>query len=226
MAHWRRSKGNVCLGLVLFISLVLGTSTSQAELVYLSDFSSNGTVYTLAENLSVDLDFVVDDVNDILTLTVTNNTFDEVPASNKTAFDLNEIYFNIGGEVTGLAFAGNEPGWTVTVDPDNFHVNGFGMFDVALIDGQGSAPKAVKAGQTKVFTFNILTAGGSFSDADFTTHMSVDNGQPEIHGLAAGKFISGGPNDDDSAFGVAVPEPATIVLMGLGLLALLRKRKA
>ncbi len=206
--------------LVLFLFLVSGVPRADATVIELSDYSSNGTEYTLPEWLSADLDFVV--AGATLTLEVTNLT-DGNPAHHQ--FDLTQIFFNFGGGITGVTFSGSYPGWGLTVDPDNIHVDGFGYYDIALIDGDGAAPKAVKPGETKTFVFNVVGTG-PFSDADFTTHMSILNGSGDMIGLAAGKFISGGPSGDESSFGMAVPEPTTICLLGVGGLCLLCRKKS
>lgn len=217
-----------CRACAVFAVLLLVTSwgapqaVAAPKTVHLSDYSSNGTQYTLAEFLTADLHFVV--VSDRLTLTVTNTTFDDYPNTDQTEFFISEIYVNFGGGVTGLAMD-NVPQWKLTVDADNIGVDGFGQFDLGLKDG-GGTNHMVQPGETKIFQFDIIGDGGPYSEDDFTTWLSVPyNGGPEILGLAAGKFVSGGPLGEDSAFGVAIPEPATLSLLALGGLSLLVRRK-
>ena len=228
------------ISLALFLLAALGTPQAGATLLTLSDVSSNGTPYTMPEWLNADLDFVV--VDTTLTLTVTNNTFDD-PGSDQTAFDIREVYFNIptDGSVTGLTLTavweldetghnidGNQKSsWNTVVDVDN-KANGFGLFDV-LIEGDTSsiviAPADTGGVYSLAFVFSILGTG-PFSDADFTTYMSEQFDHNTL-GLAAGKFVSGGPGGDDSAYGLVIPEPTTIALFGLsGLFLLNRKRRA
>jgi hypothetical protein len=177
----------------------------------LSSHSSNGSIYTMPQWLDAMLDFAV--AGSALTLTVTNTT-NMNPADYQ--FDLNSVYFNFGGGVTGLTLNGSYPDWNLTVDPDNVRVNGFGDFDVGLIDGVGNNASMINPGEASIFVLDI-TGTAPFTDADFTTHLSqqVDG---HVISLAAAKFVNGGPTGDDSAFGAVIPEPITILLLGGGLL--------
>lgn len=74
-----------------------------------------------------------------------------------------------------------------------------------------------------MFVFNISSAG-SVSDADFTTYLSAANGS-DVLGLAAAKFYEGGPAGNDWAYGMVIPEPATILLLCMGFFGLLRRNK-
>ena len=189
----------------------------KAALLTLSTHSSNGFApYTLPEYLDATLDFTV--VDNKLTLIVTNTT-DGNPADYQ--FDIVEVYFNYNNTVTGLTWDGAATnGWALHDNPDNFHVDGFGYFDVRLyID----PPPNKSIGPGDFETFNLIF-GGIGSAEDFTTFLSVENGG-DILGLAVANFDSGGPDGIAWAYGMVIPEPATIGLLGLGGLFLLIRRK-
>jgi len=226
---------------VLVLGVTLCAKPVHATLLQLSDYSSDGSVYNAAEYLSADLDFTV--VAATLTLIVTNNTFNNYPSTNQTAFNISELFFNIptDGRVSNLALSEvwelNASGvkidgekktkWdnytAVTVDNK---ANGFGLFDVLVKGDTPSnviAPRDTSGVYAVKFVFAI-SGTGPFSSDDFTTYMSAPFDNNRL-GLAAGKFVSGGPSGNESAYGVVVPEPATIALLGLGGLTLLGIRK-
>ena len=188
----------------------------QAALLTLSTHSSNGSEYTEAQYLDATLDFTV--VDNELTLIVTNTT-DGNPADYQ--FDIVEIYFNYNDTVTGLAWDGAATnGWALHDNPDNFHVDGFGYFDVRLyIDPPPN--KSIGPGDSETFNFIF---GGSGTAEDFTTYLSVENGG-DICGLAAAQFVGGGPDGNAWAYGMVIPEPATVALLGLGGLFLLSRKR-
>ena len=91
-------------------------------------------------------------------------------------------------------------------------------FDFALFDGNGELnPAQIGPGENIVFVLSINGGVGTFSMADFGP-------------LVAAKFVNGpddpeDPGNEDSAFGANVPEPATGVLLGLGLLGVAWHRR-
>jgi hypothetical protein len=73
-------------------------------------------------------------------------------------------------------------------------------------------------------SFTIIIDGVSpkYLETDFFT-LSSPSGESLV-AYGAAKFFGGGP-EDLSAYGAYIPEPATIFMLSLGTLALLRTRK-
>ena len=175
----------------------------------LSDFSSDETS---ADVLDATLAFSVS--GSVLTLSVSNETTSPNP------FDLSAIYFNATSEVAGLALTGAPAGWELLVVQS---ADGFGTYDFALQSDLNTTSGKIASGDTQDFIFDI-SGSGPFLETFFTTEFSTIL-PGEMPGLVAAKFVSG-PNDD-SAFGVTVPEPATLVLMLGGILTVgLRRHHA
>jgi len=228
-----RREVEVLVALLCFLSVAGVLPSARGVVLTLSDYSSDGTVYNTAEYLSADLDFSV--VGTTLTLIVTNNTFYDYPNSNQTAFDISKLFFNINEDtVTGLTLTAvwecDETGghlndnqaqkWineNTGVAVDGFHVDGFGLYDAQLV-GDDTSVVIEPTGPPVYSVEFVFEISGTepYSDADFTTHLSSRyDEQPEILGLAAAKFIHGGPEGmNDSAYGMVIPEPATVLLLG------------
>jgi len=114
-------------------ALLLGSGTAALGVVItLSEYSSNGTDPAL---LSATLDFSV--AGSTLTLEVTNDTV----APN--GYNINELYFNADGDVTGLSVDRFPPGWSLVA---NSAADSFGTFDFGLIDGVDSHPETIAPG--------------------------------------------------------------------------------
>lgn len=182
-------------------------AVAQAATVTLSDLSSDSTP---ASVLDATFDFSISGASE-LTLTVTNDT----TAPDK--YNINEVFFNAASNVTALSLdsathsaAGDVTAAWAPVDT-NTMVNGFGVFDFGLTDGMGEKDVSViGANENIVFVFT-LSGTGPFEMNDFISSNADGN-------IAAAKFVSG--PGDDSAFGAAIPEPHTALLVGLGLLGL------
>ncbi len=217
--------GGICTAIVL-ATLLVGNS-ANAGVIVLSQFVSDGVNPPAAEVLDATLTFELDSTDldagtPVLTVTVDNQTVfpDE--------FNMTEIYFNVPDNVTAVSLSTN-PGnkWVVNFDNalgGGFMANGFGMFDLQLIDGPSGGIAKVATGATAVFGIE-LTGTGLISQADFISELS----EPvplNIVMLAAAKFVNG--PGDSSAFG-ATPEPATLAMLVLGALAIgprVRRRRA
>ncbi len=220
-----KSSANLVV-LVIAVLFALHTGAVAGTVLRLSQYSSdrddNEYPTYLAEYLDAELDFSV--AGSTLALGVTNLTPEN---AGDPAFKINKIYFNVTDNVQGLTLTtatGPEDSvtneWELGFSEDGFLVGGFGRFDVSLTGGHGNQPNVINPGETVSFVFQI-TGSAPFSDSDFITLSSQVGGH--IVSYAAAKFY----NDDDvSAYGATnIPEPATVFILGLGSLTLLRKRR-
>lgn len=130
---------NVTLFIFVLVLCCSVTPKAHATLLTLSTHSSSDSGYTAHEWLDAELDFVVVDVEKKLTLTVTNTT--NVNPSDYQ-FDITQIFFNYGGNVTGLSLADKVTGWSYLDSPHL--VDSFGYFDAGLFDGESNPPKSIK----------------------------------------------------------------------------------
>ncbi len=210
-SNWRGVRGaGFCHGLsgAVLVTAAIGvlTAPTTATIITLSTHSSDETDPAL---LSATLDFSV--VGNMLTLTMINDTLGE------NGFNINRLYFNGGGGVTGLALDSGPSGWGLEFDQ---HAGGFGTFGFALIGGVGRNGPTVAPGEMVTFIFSIAGAG---TEPDFTTNFSTLP-PGSIAAIAAAKFVMG--PGDDSAFGAFVPAPGTLALLGLaGVVGLGRRRR-
>ncbi len=194
---------------------LLCAGQASATLITLSEFASNGPGAPTADVLDATMDFDVDLILNTLTLTVSNTTV--LPET----FQINRIYFNGGGNVTGLTMNAFPGGWDFRKDT---HANGFGIFDFALGSGNidGSGNNLIMPGEAIVFVFDIQKSGPILK-ADFIFTLSAE--PPGDTGMThAAKFVRGSIGDA-SGFG-AVPAPGSIVLLGIaGALLTGRRRR-
>ena len=196
--------------------LLLCAGQASATLITLSDFASNGVGAPAAEVLDATMDFDVDVILNTLTLTVSNTTI--LPET----FQINRIYFNGGGNVTGLTMNAFPGGWDFRKDT---HANGFGIYDFALGSGNidGSGNSLIMPGESLVFEFDIQKSGPILK-ADFINAFSMEP-PGDIAMTHAAKFVRGSIGDA-SGFGARVPAPGSIVLLGIaGALLTGRRRR-
>lgn len=187
-------------------TLCLCIGSAEAGLITLSSHSSDETDFGV---LDATMNFVV--FGSTLMLTVSNTT----GAPNE--FNINEMYFNGGGDVTGLDVVTMPTGWMLD-DSGTAAADGFGMFDFALLDGVGGDKSVIMPGESLVFEFEIL---GSGVMDDFTTNFS-DAPPGHIQMIVAAKFVSG--PGDDSAYGAWVPAPGAAIVLVAGFLPRRRRR--
>lgn len=174
-----------------------------------SDFSSDETP---AQDLAATLEFTID--GGTLVLTATNTTPIDV------GFDITAVYFNALSHVTGLSMATPVEGWLLF---ENRHADGFGRFGFGLLTEDGNDPFELGPQQSQTFRFDI-SGNGPFDADEFVLAMSIIP-PGHISAIAAIKFANG--PGDDSAFGAVVPEPATLLLLmvGLGVVGLHKRRR-
>lgn len=209
---------------VALVGLYMAPAASASTII-LSEYSSDTTP---ASVLDATLDFTITDITE-LTLSVTNDT------TAPDEFEMNMMFFNATDNVTGLTLqivrssGGEDPPpeeWVLEVEAGTSgptKVDGFGIFDYALIDGVGPDPHQIMPGETLEFVMDIAGTGPFYS-WQFSTELSAPYAG-EIQAAGAAKFVDG--PSGDSAFGATIPEPGTfslLVLAGLGLTVRRRRR--
>jgi hypothetical protein len=106
---------------------------------------------------------------------------------------------------------------SISTGVNAFMADGDGNFDI-LFDfppAPGNTAARFTAGETVVYDLTYISPIDA-SDFNFASEMGAGNGTY----LSAAHVTRIGPNDDLSGFIGAVPEPATAMLFGLGLLGL------
>jgi len=204
---------------ILLFLMLLGAPRAQAASISLSTHSSNASVSAALLDadldISIELDQAKPDKNEkkwLLTLTAANLTPD---------FSINEIYFNTTaslGDIQKLKLKSTN-NWDLTWGTDNIAVDGFGLFDISLV----STSEQLDPQET--FTFEIEVKTTFAPDYTFEDFIALSSpGSPgSILAYGAARFFDG--PGGQMANGAHAPEPATAFLLGLGALALLRKRR-
>ena len=221
-------KARVFIPVVVFLSIVFLSITAQGVVIPLSTHSSSGPSdpnYVPASWLDASMNLSVHEGGQwALTVAVTNQTPEN---AGDLAFKMTELYFNTTAPITSLTLAAVSVGaasdWTLTLNIDNILCNGFGLFDIRIKSNDLSS---VWIDPLETITFGIIIDAGipPYTDTDFYD-LSFQNDN-HILSYAAAKFVKSGEPGDLSAYGAYVPEPATILMLGIGALALSRKRRS
>ena len=217
-------KNLICFSLVLAMASIANATLTLTLSTHANDDKGNVSSPDLFD---ATLDFSV--VGSTLTLDVTNLTPENV---DDPVLKINEVYFNATENITDLIL-------TSVIDPvkgqvynqwessdfleDGFLVGGFGRFDMKLVDGVGGAPHVIDSGETLTFVFDIAWTGTEPSAINFTTEFSTVGGG-HIESYAAAKFYDGDQPGISGYGATDIPEPVTLMLLGLGGLALLRRK--
>jgi hypothetical protein len=161
------------------------------------------------------------DLDGSVTYEVTGASELTITVANSSAFQINQVFFNAGSNVTGLTLdAASDAamaGWDFITGAGNpTKAGGFGSFSYALAAGT-----PIARGSSLEFVFTIAGTG-PYTETDFTNVLSTPPPGTALSAVAL-KFVSG-PKDDSAygASGPVVPEPGTASLLGVGLALLAR----
>ena len=212
---------------VMISALLAVAGPTQGATIILSELSSDGATPPHPSVLDATFEFTLSSYmledDPILTFSVHNQT------TAPDEFDMNELYFNAPDNVTGMSVISGGTGWTLDLDNapgGGFNVNGFGMYDVAMVDGVGGDPHEIMPGEIHVFEIQ-LSGAGSVTDIGFVWEFTeIDPGLGGTPTVVAAKFVSG--PGDASAYGATatpVPEPGSLAMLAFGGLMLLRRRR-
>ena len=218
-------KTHVALTISVCICTLFLSTLAQGVVIPLSTHSSD-ELNVPASWLDATMEFSVTEEEGHweLTLAVTNLTPE---IEGHISFKISELYFNTSAPITKLTLdevmGGNISKWDLTLDIDNILVGPYGYFDIS-VESNDESVAYIDTHKTVTFKMKIEGNASSYSDTDFYAVSTENPDSSKWLAFGAAKFFGGGA-EDLSAYGAYVPEPATILLLGLGALCLLRKRR-
>jgi len=204
----------ICIGILI----AMWGSLASGTVITLSTHVSDGPIPPDVGLLNATLDFSVS--GSVLSVVVTNLT-DSNPVGKE--FNIAEIHFNVPDTVGDLILTAPGAPWMGEYLPGQQMVNGFGNFDMSVTDGGQVVIEPGIANQV-TFEFDIVGGGPYNADGSDFTSLFSDTSDGGLAMWAAAKFVQG-PNDE-SGFGATIPEPLSLTLLGLGAVAVIRRRRA